>query len=227
LQERRILRTGGASVILAGVLVLATIPLIPVLIPSLNPPSTQAGLQALQTQGTLYSITWALYLVSDLLYLIGFFALYSALKPVARALVSAAVVLNTGFVALDVGLDIPLRLSLVGLSSSYASAQAGQQAGFVAAAQQALDQSNVVALAATLLQFLALILASYSLLKRPEFRKRFAYVGFACGLVALLFIPAFLAQSQLAGLFNIAGFLLLVVWSLGVGSTLYRLGNRG
>ena len=52
--------------------VLVTLPIIPMIIPSLAPASVPAGLDSIHSQGVLYGATWGLYLVSDLLYLIPF-----------------------------------------------------------------------------------------------------------------------------------------------------------
>jgi hypothetical protein len=41
--------------------------------------------------------------------------------------------------------------------------------------------------------------------------------------LGLLFIPAFAVGSMLSGLFNIGGFVFLVIWSLLVGLKLYKL----
>lgn len=106
------------------------------LIPSLAPATPLAGLHSLQTQGTLFGVTWELYLVSDLLFLIAVPALFLVLKQVNRAALLIAVIFNSVFVAIDVGLNIPLNLSLLKLSSAYASAQnATQQAAILATAQ--------------------------------------------------------------------------------------------
>ena len=220
-ERRRLRRLGPASLILAGLLVLATLPLIPLIIPSLNPSSTQSGLVALETEGTLYATTWILYLVSDLLYLVGFFALYYSLRLVSKGVAAIAVALNTIFVAADVAIDIPLRLWLISLSSAYASATGNAQQA-LSSADFAITASNLVALVATLFQFTALILISYLMRRSPNFGARVGYVGIASGIVALLFIPAFLVAPQLAGLFNIGGFVLLVVWSLLAGFKLRR-----
>jgi hypothetical protein len=73
-------KPSGASIIIAGVLVALILPLIPLIMPSLVPSSPQAGLEALKSQELVYGITWALYLVSDILYLVAFFELYYALR---------------------------------------------------------------------------------------------------------------------------------------------------
>lgn len=222
--KKGLFRAGALSMVAAGILVLATLPLIPILIPTLAPSTTQSGLQSLQSQGLLYETLWGLYLVSDILYLIAFPALYFALKYVKRGVVLAAVMFNVVFVAIDVGLDIPLRLSLVGLSNSYAAASGNQLVSILMSAQSTLDLSKIAALAATFFQFSAVILASYPMPKSLAFQKGPAYLGAVTGVVSLLFIPAFLLGSQLAGLFNIAGFALLVIWSLLVGNRLRRFG---
>ncbi len=223
-RERRIVRNGGLSMVIGGVLVLLTLPLIPTLIPSLAPATVQAGLQALQSQGTVYVTTWILYLASDLLYLVAFPALYYVLKTISRPVLLLAVVLNTLFVVLDARFDIPLRLYLVQLSDSYLSASStSQQASVLSSAQFVMNAANLLALVATLLQFSAVIGASFVILKSGRFRKSIGYIGIATGVVSILFVPAFVAGSQLAGLFNIGGFVLLVVWSLTAGLRLHRL----
>ena len=212
---------GPPSFIIAGILVAATLPLIPLIIPSLAPASTQAGLNALQSEGLVYGTTWVLYLVSDLLFLVAFFAIYPIIAHANLGLARSTIGLNTSFVALDVGLDIPLRLWLIQLSNVYTSATASAQTQLaqqaVSSADFAINVSNEVALVATLFQFTAVIVASFLLKDSPGFGKRTAYVGTATGIVSLLFIPAFLAGSQLSGIFNILGFVLLTMWSLLVG----------
>jgi hypothetical protein len=212
--------------VVAGLLVLATIPLIPLLVPSLAPSSVEAGLQSIQSQALLYNVTWVLYLVSDLLFASAFVALYFALKSTNRTAMLVGVVLNSLFVVLDVALDIPLRLSLVSLGNAYSSAQtSAQQASVSAAALTIMDASNLVAVVATVFQFSAVIIASLVMLKSSAFKRALSYLGVVCGVVAILFIPAFVGGgAQLAGLFNIGGFVLLVAWSVGAGFRLRKLG---
>jgi hypothetical protein len=45
--------------VLAGLLVLATVPLIPLLVPSLAPSSVEAGVQSIQSQALRYNVTWS------------------------------------------------------------------------------------------------------------------------------------------------------------------------
>jgi len=71
----------------------------------------------------------------------------------------------------------------------------------------------------------AVIIASLVMLKSGTFKRAISYLGVVCGVVAILFVPAFVGGgAQLAGLFNIGGFVLLVVWSLGAGFRLRRVG---
>ncbi len=219
-------KTAGLSLIVAGILVLLTLPLIPILIPSLAPATPLAGLQSLQTQGTLFGLTWGLYLVSDLLYLIAIPALYIVLRQVNRAALLIAVIFNSVFVAIDVGINIPLNLSLVKLSSAYATAQnATERTAIIATAQLTMNVTGITTLIATFLQFAAIILVGYTMLKGGVFKKSSGYIGIVCGILALLFIPAIsLGSMMLAGLFNIGGFVLLVIWSIIVGYKLFKLG---
>jgi len=216
-------RAGAISIIIAGILVLITLPLIPLLIPSLAPSSVQSGLTSIQSQSLLFGTTWGIYLVSDLLYLIAFPALYFALRQANRTVTLIAAIFNMVFVAVDVGVDIPLRLSLIGLSNSYASTNGDTRAAFLATGQLTLDLANLTALVATFLQFSAIILASYAMLKSQTFKKSLGYIGVLSGVLGLLFIPTFAIGSMLSGLFNIGGFFLLVIWSVLVGLKLYKL----
>ncbi len=208
--------------VVAGILVLITVPLIPALIPSLAPATVQDGLVSLQTQGGLYVAVWVLYLVSDLLYLVVFFGLRRVLGKVSRFVILGAVGLNTLFVILDVVVNIPLRLYLVELSNAY-SARGADQAATLSTAQFAVQTSNEVAVVATICQFVAVILAGYLMIRSGSFRRSTGYLGILTGIVAILFVPAFIAGSELAGLFNLAGFVLLGVWSILAGLKLGKL----
>jgi len=134
-----------------------------------------------------------------------------------------ALVFNSLFVTIDAAVDIPVRLSLIGLSNAYAAANPAAQGAYVATAQLAMDLANITALIATFVQFFAVILVSYAMLRETPFRRSAAYVGIVGGIVALLFIPTFVLGSPLSGLFNLAGVVLLFIWSVIVGWTLYRL----
>jgi len=217
-------RAGAISIIIAGILVLISLPLIPLLLPSLAPSSVQSGLTSIQSQSVLFGTTWGIYLVSDLLYLIAFPALYFALRQANRTVTLIATIFNMVFVAVDVGVDIPLRLSLIGLSNSYASTNGDTRAAYLATGQLTTDLANLTALVATFLQFSAIILASYAMLKSQTFKKSLGYIGILSGVLGLLFIPTFAMGSMPSGLFNIGGFIFLVVWSLLVGLKLYKLG---
>lgn len=126
-------------------------------------------------------MTWVIYLVSDLLYLIAFPALYFALRQANRTVTLIAAIFNMVFVAVDVGVDIPLRLSLIGLSNSYASTNGDTRAAFLATGALTMDLANLTALVATFLQFSAVILASYAMLKSQAFKKNLGYVGMLSG----------------------------------------------
>ena len=217
-------QAGAISIIIAGILVLISLPLIPLLLPSLAPSSVQSGLTSIQSQSVLFGTTWGIYLVSDLLYLIAFPALYFALRQANRTVTLIAAIFNMIFVAVDVGVDIPLRLSLIGLSNSYASTNGDTRAAYLATGQLTMDLANLTALVATFLQFSAIILASYAMLKSQTFKKSLGYIGILSGVLGLLFIPTFAMGSMLSGLLNISGFIFLVVWSLLVGLKLYKLG---
>src|SRR5690349_8983689 len=103
---RGLYRAGGIALIVAGILVLVTLPIIPMIIPSIAPASVPAGLESIHAQSVLYGTTWGLYLVSDLLYLIPFAALYLVLRPHHRVAALVALIFNSLFVTIDVAVDI-------------------------------------------------------------------------------------------------------------------------
>src|SRR2546427_6122535 len=115
-------RAGGIALFGAGIPVLVALPIPPMIIPSLAPASVPAGLDSIHSQSVLYGATWDLYLVSDLLYLIPFAALYVVLRPHHRVAALIALIFNSLFVTIDVAVDIPLRLSLISLSNAYTTA---------------------------------------------------------------------------------------------------------
>src|SRR3989441_10270885 len=122
-------RRGGIALIVAAIPVRVTLPIIPMITPSLAPASVPAGRASINSQSVLYGATWDLYLVSDLLYLIPFAALYVVLRPHHRVAALIALIFNSLFVTIDVAVDIPLRLSLISLSNAYTAANpAGQGA---------------------------------------------------------------------------------------------------
>jgi hypothetical protein len=86
-----------------------------------------------------------------------------------------------------------------------------------------MDLANLTALVATFLQFSAIILVSYAILKSQTFKKSTGYAGIVSGVLGLLFIPTFVVGSMLSGIFNIGGFVFLVTWSTLVGYKLYKL----
>ena len=223
-QWKGLYRAAAISIIMAGILVLITLPLIPMLVPSLAPTNVAAGLSSIQSQSLLYGTTWGVYLVSDILFLIPYPALYLALRKLNRTATLIALIFNTLFVAIDVGIDIPLRLALIGISNLYASASTASQQAYLATGALTMDLANYTALTATFLQFSAVLLVSYTMLKSDVFKKGAGYIGIICGVLALLFIPAFsLGSMMLSGLFNILGFVFLVIWSLFVGYKLWKL----
>lgn len=229
--ERRqatITSSGILCFLFAGILVWLTVPILPIIIPSLAPANILAGLKSLESEGILYEIIWLVYLVSDLLFLVAFPALLFVMRVEGerKKLLVAGVVLNTLFVVIDVSVDIPLRLYLVRLSASYAvsASNASRQAGILETAQSTLNSANEAALVATLFQFTAVIVTSLFMLKTQSFGKSLGYIGFACGAIALMFIPAVILNFPvtIAGLFNLFGFVLLGAWSIITG---YKLRN--
>src|SRR3989454_1977581 len=126
-----------------------TLPIIPMIIPSLAPASVPAGLDSIHSQSVLYGTTWGLYLVSDLLYLIPFAALYVVLRPHHRVAALIALIFNSLFVTIDVAVGIPLRLALISLSNAYTAANPAGPGADLANAPLGMDLANITALLPT------------------------------------------------------------------------------
>src|SRR5438128_12502684 len=90
-------KAGSIGVIIAGILVLVTLPLIPILLPSLAPSSVQSGLTSIQSQSLLFGMTWGIYLVSALLCLIAFPAVFVAPRQANRTVTLIAAIFNMVF----------------------------------------------------------------------------------------------------------------------------------
>ena len=64
---------------------------------------------------------------------------------------------------------------------------------------------------------------SYAMLHSTTFKRGTAYIGIVARVLGLLFAPTFLIGSMISGIFNLGGFVFLVIWSFLAGRTLYKL----
>src|SRR2546427_9279039 len=72
--------------------------------------------------------------------------LYFALRQANRTVTLIATIFNMVFVAVDVGVDIPLRLSLIRLSNSYLSTNHdGRAAAYLTTGQPTMDLAKLTA----------------------------------------------------------------------------------
>ena len=155
-------------------------------------------------------------LISDLLFLMVYSALYLALRSVSRGLMLIATVLAILGTVLDEVISNANFGSLLTLGSQYSGAgTAAQRAADVAAADYAaaMLSSRLEGLFAFVIPAVALVLIGIVMLRSP-FGRRTAYVGIAAGVFDLLQITGW----DLAALFNTV---LQAVFFALVGRCLY------
>jgi len=224
-ESKWIIRTGAicAFAVVAGYL--ATFPLYAWVG---TPPS--AGIEAqLEYFGSHASGWWliaCLMLVTDLLLLPLFLALYRALKGAGQDLMLLAVACIGLFVALDFAITWAAHSVLIASGTEYAAATSGAtKAALLAGAAyaSAVLDSPVAGAGAIVMPSFGILLAGLVML-RGVFNKPTAYLGLAAGVTAIAFMGSYVVEA-LSPL-RIVNAVLVMVWYALVGVRLYALGRR-
>jgi hypothetical protein len=217
----RLYQAGGVSAALFVVLLVAAIALA---IVSPPPPTTggAATLEYIAEHRPLYIIHQQLWLVPGVFGTIVYLALYVALKHLHQSY--AAVGAAVGGVAWALTLAVPTTSTgapaLVYLSDHYAAtADAGQRAAFVGAAES-LIAINRTPTVVGVLTTLGMLIISLVML-RGVFPRTVAYLGIFTGVLGIV---SEALRPVIEGGYGVYGVLLLV-WMSAVGWRLYRLGR--
>jgi len=223
--DRRILRAGAicAFAVVAGYL--ATFPLYAWVG---APPSTgvvdQLDYFGAHAQG--WWIIASLMVITDLLLLPLFLALYQALKGIGRHLVLLAFACIALFVAFDVAVTWTAHAVLIASGTQYAAAtSAAAKTALVAGAAypSAVLDSPVAGFGAIVMPSLAILLTGLAML-RGVFGKPAAYLALAAGMTAFAFMGSY-AFDSLSPL-KIVNALLVTAWYVVAGVGLYRMGRH-
>jgi hypothetical protein len=224
------LRAGGIVTILLGVLFIAAGAISGPAISLAFAPTTQATLRALNSNALSWEAIWIIGGVADVLLLVIFTAFYFALRRANPGLTTIGLIMTIISVAVDLATEIPMRLVVVGLGSSYASASSeAQQAAYLATAEMAQNASNATGTISTFLLSAATILMGYAMLRSSTFRRATAYLGILSGILTLPAIP--LIPGASGGILLLgygvyaAGSLAYIAWVFLGGYRLYRLGS--
>ncbi len=206
-------KAGGISFILAGVLVLASL-LTFIIVPSIVGASGEEGLKLIAANRSLYILRNAIFGLSLIFLVPGVLALYVAVKDRDKsyALLGAGILL---FALTDLVLSEGSTGALVALSDKYAATTTDAQRAIFSTAAEAINTERTAFRAGPVMGGIGLIIISIVMMK-GVFHKGIGYLGIATGLVLLL--------ASLLGFFFIIFTVLLAVWSIAVGSKLYKLG---
>ncbi len=207
-------KAGGISFILAGVLIFAAI------LTFLTGPNTfgvsgEEALKAIAANRSLYILSNAIFGLFGVFLVPGVLALYVAVKHLHKsyALLGAGIFLFslTSFVLSN------SAGAILALSDKYAAATTDAQRAIFSAAAEAVQAENAALTASPIMGGIGVIIISIVMLK-GVFHKGVGYLGIATGLAILL------VNLPNLGFFFIIFFVLLGVWSIAVGSKLYKLG---
>jgi len=217
-------RAGGLSLILGGVLFVLSLPLTALSISALAPSSAVAGLQALQTQATVYGSLVGTGIALDLFLIAGLATLYFVLRGKSPVGALAAILFGLIGLGVDLATDLPLRYTQIAVSREYAAATSDvQRSGILAAYQLAIDYTNITTLMATFLLGMAFAFVGYAMLKdKGMFGVLTSYLGLLNGLLLVISVPLF-AYPAVFGVLFFADSLVAAAFSLLAGRKLYMM----
>jgi hypothetical protein len=213
-------RVGGICALVLGIAYLITIALYAYV--GAPPSGGEAWLKYLFGKTTMWWAILGLSVLTDLLYVPVAFALYLALKGVARSVMLVASACVGLFIVLDLAVTWSNYASLITLSGNYAAAtNDAQRVAYVAAANyaSAVLSSRLEAVYAIVVLSFGILLIGLVMLK-GIFSKSTAYVGVVTGVLGIVSIAGWNVTI-------IMNAVLATVWVLLVGYRLYRLGGRG
>lgn len=224
-RDKGILRAGAICAFTVVVGYLATFPLYAWVG---APPSTsiEAQLEYFGAHAGGWWIIAGLMIVTDLLLLPLFLALYRALRSIGRDMMLLAVACIGLFVALDFAITWAAHSVLIAGGTQYAAATSGVAKGalvVIAAYPSAVLESPVAGLCAIVLPSLGIFLTGVMML-RGVFGKPTAYLALASGVTAFAFMGSY-AFEALAPL-RIVNALLVMVWYGFAGAGLFKLGRQ-
>lgn len=185
--------------------------------------TTPKGLVELHSQSPYFAGLWMTLAAYELLSMVGFLALYLALRKTSPAAALLAAVMSFVAFTIDLAGDISVRLSLIEMSTGYVNAVSdAQRAAYATSAELAMTTSGVAAFVMGVPYGLGLIMISYAMLKSEQFNKITAYLGMAGGVLIWATIPLWGFPTAILAV-GVASAVPILLWSILSGYKLYRL----
>ena len=191
------------------------------------PDGDEARLAYFAKNATGWWIITGLMVVTDLLIVPVFLALYQALKGISRNAMLLALACEGLFVAVDLAVTWTAHSSLLTLGSNYVAATSdAQRATLVAAAgyPSTMLDSPLGGIYAILIPALGILLTA-PVMSKGIFGKSTVYLGWAVGISGIVAGMSPIFPGALSAM-PIINALLVMVWYLFVGLRLYRLGRQ-
>ena len=219
-----IYKTGGISLLLAGILYLLGSTL--GLYLGGTPGDTPAYLEVLANQPTLAEATYWVFALADVFLLFGTLGLYLVLKEIDKSAMLVAAGLLGFFIVLDLGITEVNSLALVALTRNIATATSdAQRAAYQAAANWGLATMPLATFFSWFgpsCGFLVVsIVMSKSVFGKPI--ARFGMIVFSLGIIVGFY---FLYPVLVFALFLTPVLVIYGAWLIATGRRLYRLGKQ-
>ncbi len=180
-------------------------------------PDGVATLQYIALHRSVFILDQILFVGPVVLTMVVFLALYVALKHLSQS--SAAIGALVGIVGVVLSL-VPFSIvgGLVSLSDHYVAATSvAQRASLATAAESLIAQNNSVS-AGGILFAVGVLFLSLAMVK-GVFQKGIAYLGIVTGVIGIMCEAL---RPVLGSIYSL--YLILLIWFIAVGWTLYRLG---
>ena len=220
-------RVGGLSGMAVGIGYLLTIPVTTIAAGGFPPPGIEARLAFFAEHAAGWWAVTGLMVITDLLYVPFFLALYDALKGFNKYLMLLAFACAGLFVLLDLAITWTSFPSLMILSGNYAAATSDAQRAIIVAAAgypSAIIDSPLSGIYAILFPGLGELLASL-VMRKGIFSKALAYMGVIAGVSGILagIGPIFISDLETFQYINAS---LAMLWFFFVGLKLNKLAHQ-
>jgi len=217
-------RVGGLSGIAVGIGYLLTIPVTTIAAGGFPPPGIEARLAFFAEHAAGWWAVTGLMVITDLLYVPFFLALYPALKGINKYMMVLAIACAGLFVALDLAVTWTAFPSLIILGGNYAAATSDAQRAIIVAAAgypSVISDFPLGSIYSTFVPALGLLLACL-VMRRGIFGKALAYLGIITGISGILagIGPVFTSELETFQYINAS---LAMIWIFVTGIKLYKL----
>ena len=222
-----IYRVGGLSGLLLGIGYFLTIPVTILYAGGFPPPGVEAQLAFFAEHAPGWWAITGLMVITDLLCVPFFLALYQVLKGINKTMMLLAIACAGLFVALDLAVTWTSFPALIILGGNYVAATSDAQRALIIAAAgypSTMIEFPLGGIYATFMPALGTLLASL-VMRKGIFNKVLAYLGVIVGISGILagIVPIFISDLET---FQYINAMLAMIWFFFAGLKLYKLGRR-